>query len=289
MGQPSSATPSYFAQIPSAVGGNLGPWNGTTPYPIPEAHPSCVAFVQAIFCVGGSLSNVTSAVFAAPIFPGGLGAWQNVGAYPLALSDTSCVLRPFDGEFVSPYMVCVGGREENGTDTDAVYGAHVYPGNSSANPSTGPWAPLLAPYPTPVQDTSCVYSYGIYCIGGLANGSPISAAFTVSDIFVDNTNWVQYASYPLPVAGESCAVGGMLNSIYCVGGEGIQGSGGAAVFYTNRISGVWNGASWLEGQPFPGEISRDNCFFGAVENMTVYCVSGSQLDYEQVLTNHTQA
>jgi hypothetical protein len=286
--QPSAAPPSYFVQIPSPLGGDLGPWNSTTSYPVPGAHPSCVAFVQAIFCVGGSPSNVTSAVFAAPISLAGLGAWQNVGAYPLAISDTSCVLRPFDQEFVNPYMVCVGGREQNGTDTSAVYGAHVYPGNSRASPTIGPWSALSAPYPTPIQDTSCVYSYGIYCIGGMVDGSPISAAFTVNDMFVDNTNWVQYASYPFRVAGESCAVGGMQNSIYCVGGEGMQGSGGAAVFYTNRISGVWNEANWFEGQPFLGEISRDNCFFGAVENMTLYCVSGSQLGYEQVLGNRTQ-
>jgi len=279
------APASYFAEVPSSSNGDLGPWTATTPYPIAAAHPSCVAYVQSIFCVGGApAGGATNAVYAAPISPSGLGAWENIGPYPLSISDTSCVLRPTNSEGSLPYMVCIGGREANGTETDAVYGAELYPGNTLVN--TGDWTALLPPYPTPVEGAGCLYDYGIYCVGGTLNGSYLTETFTIGAIEDGKASWSQYASYPSGVSGESCASGGIKNSVYCVGGIGVGGTGGAAVYYTSRISGTWSAASWFPGRPYPGQFDGGSCFFGN-DTITLYCIAGNQVEYAQVLSNST--
>jgi hypothetical protein len=281
------ASMSYFAEVPLSSGADLGPWTATTPYPEAGASPSCVAYVQAIFCVGGGpASSPTSAVYAAPISPHGLGAWENVGPYPLEVSDTSCVLRPTDQDG-NPYMVCVGGREANGTDTDAVYGAVLVPGSAEipTEISAGPWTPLFPPYPTPVEGASCVYYYAIYCVGGMANGSLLREVFTAGAIVNGEGSWSQYASYPARTSGESCAVGGLKGSIYCVGGTGASG-GWTAVYYTNRVSGAWSSAVWVPARPYPGQLFGGSCFFGN-DTITLYCIAGSQVEYYKVLENNS--
>lgn len=166
-GQAGEAAPSYFDFISSTFAEVPSPWVATTPYPIAVSNPSCVAFSEAIFCVGGATSSgATDAIYSAPIYPSSIGGWVDVSSYPLEISNTSCIVQPFNG--VHGFFICVGGREANGTETDSVHDTDLFYRNNTAPATIGVWDATpthLPPYPTAIEGTSCVFSYGIYCVG----------------------------------------------------------------------------------------------------------------------------
>lgn len=129
-----------------------------------------------------------------------------------------------------------------------------------------------------------------YTAWGMVNGSYLSSTYLIDEIGTNGYDdgpggvWSHYASYPMGVAGESCAVGGTKHSIYCVGGTDVGGSGGAAVFSTNRITGTdmagnYTTGTWVVVRPFPGELNKGSCFFGN-SSSNLYCIAGSQLEYD---------
>jgi hypothetical protein len=282
----SGLTPSYFAPLPSLSAGNAQDrWTATIQYPIAVSDPSCVAYSGYIYCVGGITgAGETNATYSAPISSSGIGQWWDLSSYPVQISDTSCLIQSTDEEPSSTYMYCIGGREGNGTDTDVVYGTQLLAEPDGEGGATYGWFDnLLPPYPTPVEGASCVYSYGIYCIGGSVDGSYSSETFALEELPSSGQSvWTTYASYPTPTSDESCAVGGYKSSIYCVGGSGIGGAGWSAVYYTDRVGGTWSAAAWLPGRPFPGELDGGSCFF---DNATFYCITNDEVAYEEVSTN----
>ena len=93
----------YFATLSSA---GVGTWTTTTAYPVAGSGQACVISLADIVCVGaettgGSNPSYTSAVYFAPITPGGIGTWKQAPSYPISVG-TTCVA-------LSGNVYCLGG------------------------------------------------------------------------------------------------------------------------------------------------------------------------------------
>ena len=140
------------------------------------------------------------------------------------------------------------------------------------------------PYPVSEQLASCVtYGNQLYCIGGTdANYSALSnASYYAGETPSGLGAWHATASYPIPTAGESCAV--YANYIYCTGGENgpadfAVGAGASGVYVpaTNQsfyapISSTGIGP-WAETTPYPIDVMAPSCY---VYNAAMYCIGNS--------------
>jgi hypothetical protein len=83
----------YYAPVSKS---GIGAWSMTTPYPLPVAGLSCALANSIISCVGGALGSgrFTNATYFTNISASGIGAWFAMKAYPLNITDTSCVTAP---------------------------------------------------------------------------------------------------------------------------------------------------------------------------------------------------
>ena len=72
----------------------IGAWTSTTNYPIAVSYPSCtISAGSYIFCVGGTISSseVSDAVYYAPVTSSGVGGWTSGPDYPVVVSNMGCV------------------------------------------------------------------------------------------------------------------------------------------------------------------------------------------------------
>ena len=97
----------YYATLSSS---GVGAWTSTTSYPVAGTGQACVISSGDILCVGGETSGgqsptYTSAVYYAPISPGGIGTWKQSTSYPVSVG-TECVL-------LSGNVYCIGGFENS--------------------------------------------------------------------------------------------------------------------------------------------------------------------------------
>jgi hypothetical protein len=119
---------SYYASV-SPDG--LGAWTASTPYPIQDTDQSCVVTGTVLYCVGGLATggSSTSNVYYAGLSPSGIGAWQQGGGYPSALS-TDCVASP-------TYVYCTGGYDpSSGPSADSFF-APVAASTTAASSASG--------------------------------------------------------------------------------------------------------------------------------------------------------
>ena len=144
-----------------ANGTGVGAWEPGTPYPTAVDSESCVASAGYVYCVAGEVDSngnentPISDVYFAPLTSSGIGAWSTGARYPAALAAPSCAEN-------SGYVYCVGGFDINGLSSRDAYYAALSPSG------VGAWTPG-APYPVPIDTSSCVALNGIYCVGGVSS------------------------------------------------------------------------------------------------------------------------
>ena len=153
----SYSSSAWYAPISSS---GIGDWNRTTAYPGQTFFPSCAAFGDYIYCVGGENSggNPQDATYYAPLSSKGIGPWVETTVYPFKGAGQDCLTS-------STYIYCVGGWTGGDTYTGAVYFALVSPDG------IGSWQ-QAGDYPLGLT-TSCVLNSAgyLYCIGGYEGSS----------------------------------------------------------------------------------------------------------------------
>ena len=137
------------------------------------------------------------------------------------------------------------------------------------------WETGTNAYPLDVEDQSCATYLGyIYCVGGLAAGSNLSAIATTNAVYYAPVSssgvgaWTGTTSYPTDLSGHSCVT--YHGYIYCVGGFS-DNSTSLEVYYAAVSSsgvGAWNSTS---SYPMP-IIEFLSC---ATYLGYIYCVGGT--------------
>ena len=233
-------------------------WNPSTSYPITAWTQSCVESGGYIYCVGGltgpsTVTNVTGAVYYAPLSSSGIGDWRNTTSYPTEIRSESCAAE-------AGTIYCVGGYAGT-TLSDAVYSAPL------SSSGVGTWTNSTS-YPFPEWLASCVASSsGIYCVGGGTAASSLSSTADVYFAPFSSTGvgqWVSTTSYPVSVKQQSCVSSS--SEIYCVGGYLSTGVYSAAL----SPSGVgrWTNTT---GYPFTVGANLASC---VVIGQEMFCVGG---------------
>ena len=104
----------YFAPLSSA---GVGGWTKTTSYQVAAFLPACVISAAQLLCVGGetgsessSSPTYTSAVYHAPLTPGGIGTWTKSTGYPVSIG-TDCAS-------LTGNIYCVGGLDQSSAGMD---------------------------------------------------------------------------------------------------------------------------------------------------------------------------
>jgi len=203
---------SYYDSL--ASNGSAGPWQQTTPYPVPIDSESCLTASSYIYCIagnnetGGTYSNITpsDSVWYAQLSPGGIGAWVMSTPYPASVYVPSCFAA--DG-----FAYCVGGADPTGNTVGTAYYARL------SSSGVGEWVQTTA-YPIQATGLACATTESnIYCVGGETSGGQ-SPTFTTAVYYAQLgsgglTNWKAGPNYPNTV-GTSCAA--TPSYLYCVGG-----------------------------------------------------------------------
>ena len=141
----------WFAQLSSS---GIGNWTQTTPYPADVYLPSCFAYDNYVYCLGGadSNNNALNNDYYAALTPSGVGTWTSTTPYPQSLTGQACT-------FSSGDIYCVGGEISSSSYTNAVYFAPASP-TGIGSWKQGPNYPLSI-------GTTCAESSGyLYCVGG---------------------------------------------------------------------------------------------------------------------------
>lgn len=245
----------YESQI--YPGGTVSPWFAEPSYPFTPLLESCTSSGSYVYCIGGYFSNslskstgsaaqnttnspsnstvkivpppatngsssntvktanLTNAVYYAQFSTNlSISGWNPTTPYPEAVAAASCTT-------TNGYIYCVGGNTSTG-NTNNVYYAKI-----AGNGALGQWQQASS-YPYKINSQSCVIvGQQIYCIGGEV-GYQYAKEIYYANILSNGsiTKWIQAASYPLYVAGESCT--SYNSTIYCVGGSNT----GVATNYT---------------------------------------------------------
>jgi len=137
----------------------------------------------------------------------------------------------------------------------------------------GTWKLSTNPYPTSIENQSCVVSAGyIYCVAGDTIVSPYltDAVYyaKLSSAGVGTWKLSSANPYPINLDGESCVVSG--GYVFCVGGyTGVSPYFTNAVYFAKLSSagvGTWNPTT-----SYPTIIGFQSCL---VSGGYVYCVGG---------------
>lgn len=198
----------YYSALSSS---GVGPWTGTTSYPISVYGQTCVANSGYVYCFGGiSLSCgglSCNAVYYASLTSNGVGNWMSTTAYPTGIGLAPCVA-------YSGYVYCVGGEIQTGANSNATYFAPFVP------TGVGTWASTTS-YPNITAGESCVIDAAtIYCVGGIKPGivptpppPPVLYA-TLSSAGIGP--WNPTTHYPTEVDRGFCVDSS--GYIFCIGG-----------------------------------------------------------------------
>jgi len=244
---------------------NITSWTpDSNQYPQNINGQSCVAYSGYVYCVGGTYDeggdDVASSYFAALGGGGTVGTWASTTAYPIPIDSQSCVAS-------SGFVYCVGGNNEtDGSNADSAYSSTVYYAQLTSS-GIGAWSPTMA-YPAGIYFPTC-YSAGgyIYCLGGAdINDNALSTDYFAPLSSTGVGTWTQTTAYPVQASGQACAVSS--GHIYCVGGEEVDGTYTAAVYYAMVSSGgigAWQGAAG-----YPTSVQTTCVITGGY----MYCVGG---------------
>jgi hypothetical protein len=203
---------SYYANLEN--NGSVGPWQSTTPYPIPIDSESCVTSSSYIYCIGGnnetsgSYSNIapSDSVWYAQISSAGIGTWVRTTPYSSSVYVPTCFA-------ANGYAYCVGGVDPSGSPVGTAYYAPL------TSSGVGEWIQTSA-YPVQATGQACATADGyVYCVGGETSGGQ-SPAFTSAVYFAQVANgglgaWKAGPDFPNTV-GTSCAA--TSSNMYCMGG-----------------------------------------------------------------------
>ncbi len=211
---------SYFASLSNGI---VGPWNSTTPYPIPVDTQSCVTSSAYIYCVAGNnqtagsttaATNSTSAWYA-PISNSGIGKWALTKSYP-------DIFYPICYTALGN-IYCIGGVNPNDTPSNSVYYA------SLSSSGVGSWTQTTA-YPVAASGESCVIvSSTIYCVGGEVNSNTyVNSVYYASVSSSGIGAWNKGSFYPDGVTTSCSLISGIM---YCVAGFDASSSG-----YTSEVN-----------------------------------------------------
>jgi hypothetical protein len=217
----STATWTETTYFPTPSTGQLGPWNGTTSYPLPIAAMSCVTSDGFAYCVGGGNeaaprgSSGLNNTYYASLLSSGIGQWIRTTDYPLMILYPSCVAN-------SGYIYCVSGTVGQTSSTSLNLTTDVF--YAPLSPSgIGKWT-QTTPFPNPISPPPCIVdSSYIYCVTQNATGRFLPAGNTyfahLSDAGVGN--WTESSQVPYNPLG--CAASG--GYAYCFGGACPSSSG----------------------------------------------------------------
>jgi len=234
-------------------------WKSTTSYPTGIAFQSCVVSGGYIYCVGGDTGvspYVTSAVYFAPLSPGGVGSWTTTTSYPTTIYEQSCVVS-------GGYIYCIGGYTTSAV-TSAVYFAPL------SSSGVGSWVKTKS-YPKTIYQESCVVSGSyVYCVGGWNGVSVFSVVYFAKLSSAGVGKWVKTTSYPTRIFVQSCVVNG--GYIYCIAGWNPASKTGRVntVYFASLSSG--GVGSWVKTTSYPTPINDQSC---AVSGSYIYCVGGT--------------
>lgn len=239
----------------------IGEWTKLGDYPTGIAGQACVVYSGYVYCVGGlqeggaspSESQITSAVYFAPLTGSGIGGWIRTNGYPFGVYDQSCTV-------LQGYIYCIGGIDSNSTSVSSVEYAQL-----SASGIAG-WR-TAGSYPIDIAAESCSgYGTRLFCIGGL-NAASI-AIDTVYNTSLNGTalNWTGDTTYPTPVAGQSCVV--QYPGLYCIGGLNATSLATRSVFFSYLNETHLN---WIGSAAYPVDIQSQSC---VVYSSQIYCVGG---------------
>jgi len=239
----------------------VGEWTKLADYPTGVAGQSCVANSGYVYCVGGlqiagtssSKSQISRAVYFAPLTASAMGEWVRTTDYPFGVYNQSCAV-------LRGYVFCVGGVDSNSTTVSAVYYARL------SSSGVGGWT-AASSYPIGIAAESCSsYATRLYCVGGLNATSIAIGMVYYASLNGTELGWTGETSYPTPVAGQSCIV--HYPGLYCIGGLNATSYASRSVFfsYLNETHLDWIGSS-----AYPVDIQGQACI---IYSNQIYCVGG---------------
>ena len=255
---PQTTNSTYTAPL-SSLG--TGAWARLPDYPTGIAGQSCVAYSGYVYCVGGlqaastatSESEVTSAVYFAPLTASGMGPWTRAADYPFGVYDQSCAV-------MQGYVYCVGGVGSNSSIVSAVEYAQLSPSGISR------WMTATS-YPVVVAAESCSgYAARLYCVGGLNATSIAVGSVYDGSLNGSQLGWTEDTVYPTPVAGQSCLV--QYPGLYCIGGLNSTSYATRSVYFSYLNDTHLN---WIGSAAYPVDVQGQACVTYASQ---IYCIGG---------------
>jgi hypothetical protein len=189
----------------------------------------------------------------APAHADSIGNWNSTTAYPLQVSNESCVTN-------SGYAYCVGGMAVNYTDSKNVYYAQM------SSSGMGTWSPTTS-YLQPVDSTQCVAASGyVYCIGGTNSTALLTASYYAKFSSPGIGAWSATTAYPILAVGASCVASG--GYVYCIGGFDGNVDTGDVYYAPLSSSGI---GQWSLTTSYPQAVDDVSC---QVISGYIYCVAG---------------
>lgn len=223
--QPTNAT--YFARI--QPNGDLGTWAATQPLPMNLYLHSVSTDANHVYVVGGwSGSQTENTVWRAPFNAnGGLGAWTNVGAYPVSLD--------LHGSVIANNRLYVLGGWNGLQPLSNVYYAETAAGG------LGEWQAANSLPATLYRHAVTVHNNVIYVTGGYDNNRNTYNSVFYATINADGSLGAWQSTTPIPTAlyyhrvvvhdGQLVILGGKndsteFSSVYAapINGDGTIGS-----------------------------------------------------------------
>jgi parallel beta-helix repeat protein len=181
-------------------GPNLGPWQTTTPLPLPLATSFSVLRGQSlliyngyVYVFGGRTTGGTSSwlVYYSAINPDGtLGAWTATTQLPETYYDHAVVR-------IGNYVYLITGA----ASATAVYYAHI-----NANGTLGAWTSTSALEPSRQNFAAVAYGNYIYSSGGNAGGTQKFVKFTSVKPDGALNAWADTTPLPKPIEGHTMLV-----------------------------------------------------------------------------------
>jgi hypothetical protein len=191
--------------------------------------------IPYIYCIGGAVQfgnntviNATKLTYYAPLSSSGIGNWTTSTPYPINSFESRCVssngyIYCIGGE-TGPPPICASGNgfvacQNRYTSTDSIYYAPI------SSSGIGNWV-ASRPYPTSIQDQSCVSFNGyVYCIGGDVPTGGGGGKYSSSTYYASLSSsgigtWTASTPYPPNVYVPTCTA--YNNYLYCVGSNTNQ-------------------------------------------------------------------
>jgi N-acetylneuraminic acid mutarotase len=246
-------------------------WLNTSSYPNQIDYPSCTAYGNSIYCIGGynnSFGSVDATYHASVSRSGGLGPWAaSANSYPTNDEEQSCVTS-------SNNIYCIGGMSnQDGLDNATYYAPILVSG------IPGEWT-ATSPYPTNVYSQSCITSSGkVYCMGGISDQDGYDNATYYAPILGSGAlgTWTSTNSYPTNDGYLSCADSS--NNVYCIGGYTVQNGIYNATYYAPILDSGGLGPWVSSANPYPVNVTAQKCL---ANSNYIYCTAGYNNSHDDI-------